>query len=141
MVGALRDWVAKAGLTDQIAIHGEYRLTDLSRLLDQADLVVLPSLWEGLPLVLIEAMSRGVPFVATAAGGSEELGDSNPDVKITGTDWPSFEAGLIEMAHRLRTGKTDPIRLHRWTEQRYGYESVSKRWLTCLHQPGLFFSA
>lgn len=141
MIGALREWVAKAGLSSRIGIHGEYRLQDLPCLLNQADLVVLPSLWEGLPLVLIEAMSRGVPFVATAAGGTEELGEDNPDVKITSTEWAAFEAGLLEMAERLQTGQVDPVRLHNWSEQRYGYGSVSQRWLKCLHEPVRFFSA
>ena len=141
MARALREWVAESGLAERIGIHGEYRPEDLPRLLDQCDLVVLPSLWEGLPLVLIEAMSRGVPFVATAAGGTEELGEGNPDVKVTGTEWESFAAGLVEMAGRVRAGQVNPVRLHDWSEQRYGYLAVSQRWLSCLHQPTQFFSA
>ena len=40
---------------------------------DAADVFCLPSFAEGLPLVLIEAMGRGVPVIATAVSGTPEL--------------------------------------------------------------------
>jgi glycosyltransferase involved in cell wall biosynthesis len=102
---------------------------------------VLPSLWEGLPLVLVEAMLHGVPFAATAAGGTEELGDGNPDVVVTGTAWEEFEDGLAALAARLRARQVDPVRLHAWAERRYGYASVSRQWLDCLCDPSQFFAS
>lgn len=139
MLKDLRAYVQDSGLTETVQIHGEYRLGDLPGILAQTDLVVLPSLWEGLPLVLVEAMARGVPFVACAAGGTEELGDDNPDVMVTGTDWNDFEAGLLAMAGKIREGEIDSLRLHRWVEERYGHQAVSKQWLECLLQPRQFF--
>ena len=43
------------------------------QLLDAADMFVLPSLHEGMSLVLLEAMDAGLPVVATLVIGSEEV--------------------------------------------------------------------
>jgi glycosyltransferase involved in cell wall biosynthesis len=46
---------------------------DLSFLLTAADIFALPSRWEGLPVALLEAMSLGLPAVAAAVEGVEEV--------------------------------------------------------------------
>lgn len=47
--------------------------TDIQNLMSQLDLIVLSSLWEGLPLTPIEAFSMGKTVVATAVDGTPEI--------------------------------------------------------------------
>lgn len=55
----------------RVRFHG-FR-DDLPRVLPAADVVVLPSRNEGMPIALIEAMALGLPIVATAVGGVPDL--------------------------------------------------------------------
>ncbi len=47
--------------------------SDAEQLLRASDIFLLPSLWEGLPLVAIEASAVGVPVIATAVDGTPEV--------------------------------------------------------------------
>jgi glycosyltransferase involved in cell wall biosynthesis len=66
----LRREVRKRGLEPAVRFLG-WR-DDVSALLAAADLVVLPSLFEGLPLAILEAMAAGRPVVATSTFGTDE---------------------------------------------------------------------
>lgn len=46
---------------------------DIADILNASDVFVLPSLSEGLPICLLEAMSIGLPCIASRAGGIEEI--------------------------------------------------------------------
>lgn len=139
MLDEMQRFVSETGLSGRVRLRGEYGTEQLPGILAETDLVVLPSLWEGLPLVLVEAMTRGVPFVATAAGGTEELAAGNPDVCVTATEWADFETGMVRMAEKIRSGNINSQRLHAWAEARYGHAAVSEKWLRCLLDPRRFF--
>lgn len=68
----LESLAARLSLTsDHVRFLG-YR-SDVSSLLAMADFFVLPSLSEGLPMSILEAMAAGLPTVATPVGGIPEL--------------------------------------------------------------------
>ncbi len=67
LLDATQRRVDAAGLTDRVRLLGDR--DDVDRLLAVADAFVLASDWEGLPMALLEAMSAGVPVVATAVDG------------------------------------------------------------------------
>lgn len=62
---------AELGLEDRVILLG--RSDRVPELMAAADLLVLSSLWEGLPGVVLEAMASELPVVATAVGGTPEL--------------------------------------------------------------------
>lgn len=67
--GELRRQVREAGLQDQVDFAGLVAYEEVPAFLRQSDVFVLPSLQEGLPLALLEAMASGLPVIATAVGG------------------------------------------------------------------------
>jgi glycosyltransferase involved in cell wall biosynthesis len=63
----VRARIASLSVQQCVACVGERR--DIAQVLAAADLFVLPSLVEGLPLSLLEAMAAGTPVVAAGVGG------------------------------------------------------------------------
>jgi glycosyltransferase involved in cell wall biosynthesis len=64
-------------LTDFVKLTGQQ--DDINAYYGIADVFLLPSLSEGCPNVLLEAMAAGVPVVATAVGGVPEVVTSGRD--------------------------------------------------------------
>jgi glycosyltransferase involved in cell wall biosynthesis len=73
--GALRDVLraraARLGVAGKVSFLGSR--DDVPALLSASDLFVLPSLWEGLPMALLEAMASRLPVVATSVSGTREV--------------------------------------------------------------------
>jgi glycosyltransferase involved in cell wall biosynthesis len=91
-------------LIDRLQLQRHVRLLgyrkDADRLLDAADLVVHPSLSEGLSLVLIQAQMLGRPVVATAVGGTTEvLAAQAPELC---TAWLAEAGNADSLAKRIR---------------------------------------
>ncbi len=67
----LKSQIEDLRLQDRVKLLGQWEA--LPEILAAADIFVLPSRWEGLPLALLEAMSAGLPVVATRVEGVEEV--------------------------------------------------------------------
>ena len=65
----------KLGIGDRTVFVGAKEPIEVQRLMSNSQLFVLASKWEGLPLVIIEAMRAGLPVVATKVGGVGEAVD------------------------------------------------------------------
>ncbi len=91
-LGILKAEINRRGLRDGFELVGvvEEPWEHLSSL----DVFVLPSLWEGMPFVLLEAMGVGLPVVATDVGG---VRDVIPDDTF-GTVVPPADADALKAA-------------------------------------------
>jgi glycosyltransferase involved in cell wall biosynthesis len=69
--GDLRREADQLGLAEQVSFLGWQR--DLGPILRSWDIFVLPSLDEGLPIAVLNAMAEGLPVVGTSVGGLAEL--------------------------------------------------------------------
>lgn len=74
----LKEYISKKGLEDKIILLGQVKR--MSSFYDKLDIFILPSIQpEPFGLVVIEAMDKGVPVVATNHGGPVEIISNNID--------------------------------------------------------------
>jgi glycosyltransferase involved in cell wall biosynthesis len=85
----VRDEIARLGVGDWVRWFPFHEAVD--PYLAALDLFVLPSAWEALPLSLLEAMSCGLPVVATAVGGTPEAIEEGVNGRVVA---PGDEEGL-----------------------------------------------
>jgi glycosyltransferase involved in cell wall biosynthesis len=87
--------IAKSlGILDSVIFPGPVPHSSLSNWYSSADLFCLPSYMEGIPNVVMEAMSSGIPVVATNVGGIPEVLDSLAGIMIAPRDAIKLEVGL-----------------------------------------------
>ena len=105
---ALERHARTLGIAERVSFLGFRR--DTASLLASADLFVLPSVLEGLPLAVLEAMAARLPVVATDAGGTGEVVRDGE----TGLLVPPGDVGALAIAiRRLLDDRTAADRLAR----------------------------
>jgi hypothetical protein len=82
-LGWLRSFVREHGLAEQVTLLGAVDTTRMRALMAAADILFLPSAYEGLALVLFEALASGVVPVSVDSGGQRELVTPDCGVLIT----------------------------------------------------------
>ena len=78
-----------------------------------ADVIVQPSRFEGIPLILLEALSLGKPVVATAVGGIPELAGTHGLELVPAASYPAFVTAVRSMLERPPQGIELPRRFSR----------------------------
>lgn len=124
--------IKRLSLENQVYLLG--RRDDIPDLLGASDLYVLSSHWEGLPIAVLEAMSAGLPIVATAVGDV-------PDVVIDGAGYVVPSKNPVLLAEKIiKLLKNTPLResfgtasrLH--VEQNYASDLWFRRIVQVYHE-------
>jgi glycosyltransferase involved in cell wall biosynthesis len=95
----LRRRIGQLGIQRSVVLCG--RRADVPRLMKAADVLLLPSLWEGLPGVVQEACIAGTPVVASRLPGVGELAERLAGIHQIGLDepdsrWAEVVAGVLD---------------------------------------------
>jgi len=104
----IRREIDAAGLNEHVILAG-YR-PEAARLMTAFDVYCLPSLFEGMPVSLIEAMALGLPSVATGVGGVREVATDGEDAIVVAAGSPAPLVGalrglLADVGRREALGK------------------------------------
>lgn len=99
----IRQEAAQQGLSDRVRLLGFANIDWLIELYSRASVLVHPSLTEGCPITVIEAMSRGAPIVASSRGGLREILEGVAILIDDPTDVEAFAQAMLQVL-------TDPAR-------------------------------
>jgi len=104
----IKKYVAEQNLEGAVSFLG--LKTDVYRYINEADIFVLSSLYEGIPMTLIEAMGTGIPIVATNVGGIPNMLKNNQSALLTSVDSQEISNAFVSLLEnedlRKKIGKS-----------------------------------
>ncbi|WP_435011869.1 glycosyltransferase (plasmid) [Tundrisphaera lichenicola] len=129
---SIRQEVDRRGLGGRVHLLG--MRTDVPRLLPAADILLLTSISEGIPLTIIEGMAAGLPVVATRVGGvCEVVDDGVTGLLAAAEDADALAAAILRLAvdpelrHRLgRSGRERAVALFSEDRMNRAYRRIYK---------------
>jgi colanic acid/amylovoran biosynthesis glycosyltransferase len=104
--GELEEIIERLDLADRVRLVGYVGQDDLGGYYDAADIFCLPSFREGVPVVLMEAMTKGLPVIASGIMGIPELVESEHDGLLV----PPGRADLLAQAIARLSGDAEERR-------------------------------
>jgi glycosyltransferase involved in cell wall biosynthesis len=127
-----KQYVQKIGLHNNVLFLGYVSRTKLIETYQNATVQVIPSHYEGLPTVLLEAMSCGVPVVATDIGGNKEVIKSGVNGLLVPSKSPEELSKAITRLLNDASLRENIGRAARNTiETHYTWDRVSDRIIRC----------
>jgi glycosyltransferase involved in cell wall biosynthesis len=134
-LGALKSRAQELGLADRVTFLGWQSREGLTEWYHRSNVFLFPSRHEGMPNAVLEAMSSGLPVVATRIAGSEELvldGETGFLVPSENVDElrEALRRILTNPELRKNMGSASRVRV----EQNYTWKKVAEAYQTALEQ-------
>jgi glycosyltransferase involved in cell wall biosynthesis len=115
----------RLGIDDRVTFQGELDREGVRDVLWDAHAFVLPSHYETFGVVLLEAMATGLPVVATACGGPDDLVTPDTGFLVPAHDTDALSDALRRM--RNEAASFDPAAIRQYVLDHYGPEPFVRR--------------
>jgi colanic acid/amylovoran biosynthesis glycosyltransferase len=116
-----------------IRFAGTVPYHDVPRLLQQHDVFLLPSVYEGLPLSLLEAMASGVvPVVSDLASGIRDVVDETTGILVQPDDVDGYGRGIADLHHNRDLLNQKARDARRRVVAEFSAAAMADRWLATL---------
>ncbi len=118
--------VADLGLQNDVVLEKRKPQKEVFGIMQEASLLLMPSLEEGIPNVVVEAMAIGLPIISTDCGGVSELITDTIEGWLVPTRDPQAMAKAVEAFANLALQKIEEVRLaaRKKVEGQHGEEQM-----------------
>jgi len=126
----LKNFSRRLDLQNSVMFLGYVSDERMQRLLTLADVVVVPSTFEGCPLVLLEAMAAGKPVVASAVQGIAEVVKTDfSGLLVTPGNVYEIEQAIIRLLKDMKFAKYLGENARQAIKEDYSWEKIARRTL------------
>jgi glycosyltransferase involved in cell wall biosynthesis len=117
----LKELIQKYALENKVKLLG--LRNDIPQLLNRAHCLLMPSLWEGLPIVILEAGASGLPVISTPVGSIPSL--LNPENAYL-VELDNFKKSMIDVINNYDNAIKKGKKLFEKIQKRYSIDNVVK---------------
>lgn len=126
----LREKIEKLDLKQRVLLVGWEPHNNIPLWMNASDIFVLPSLNEGFPTVIPEAMACGKPVIGTKVGGiPDAISDDSVGILVNPRDRETLAQGILEALNR----RWDPEKIRGYAQE-YSLKTIVKRILQVYQQ-------
>ena len=133
--GVLKDkletQISNSGLSSSVKLLGSRQKNEIINLLSESDAFILPSRAENFSVAVLEALSIGLPVIATICGGIKECIDSSNGILVPVDDIEAMKNALIDMV--FSKDKFDRLKIREESLQKYGSTVIANK-LACIYK-------
>ncbi len=122
----LEKQAAKEGIKDKVEFMGLKK--DISKVLKNIDIFVLPSAWEGLGIVVLEAAMAARPIVASKTGGIPEIINEETGWLVPPKKPKDLAAVIKEVLENKKQAAEKALRAQKDVKERFNIKNIVKQY-------------
>ena len=126
----LEELVSENGCKDMVSFVGQKNKQEVKEYYKDADVFLLPSVWEGMPNVVLEAMASGLPIIMTPCEGSKEIITDNGIV----AEYNSMDEQIVYLCTHHEEREVMGRNSLRNVEQKYQWNIIADTYLSFLEE-------